>query len=418
MKDSKIILRETKSLSPISYKSVDATIYQINNQVFISKKDENGKRYETILEKDSSFYKMITGKEVSKQITPTFIHLYISNRCNLSCNICYEKGDNVEEPSLQEIQEALNKSEASNVALIGKEPTCRNDLFDIIKIAKKTKTVILITNGMKLQDANYTKNLKKTGLDYILFSFNGFSDVIYNKMNGHPLSDKKLKALENIKRNRIKTKISTTLVRGVNDDQVLGLFNYCFDNRDFVDELRLRTISPIGKHLADDPYCISELIELVAQTLDVDKGNIMNEYILKKKFIYNMNMFLPKNIRAKIETPNCTYVFHVTRKCGKFNSLDSSMDFEKIDRRFFKPIIYTFLFLKVYGLSYFVEHVLKILRLPVIVKNKNLLMVVLKCWPNVNSIDLCEDKKCSTQYYRNGTLTPFCRSNIVRNRSI
>jgi hypothetical protein len=40
-------------------------------------------------------------------------------------------------------------------------------------------------------------------------------------------------------------------------------------------------------------------------------------------------------------------------------------------------------------------------------------MVILRCWPNIYTIDLEENKKCLSTFFKDGSFKPFCYSNIM-----
>ena len=128
---------------------------------------------------------------------------------------------------------------------MGKEPTCHENVFEFIKLAKRKNRPMLVTNGIKLADYDYAARLKQAGLSIITLTFNGFDDKIHKALSGRPLLDIKLKALSNIKKTGLRTTISTSLTRGVNDNQIKRLTDFCFENRSFISQLRLRTAQKV-----------------------------------------------------------------------------------------------------------------------------------------------------------------------------
>ena len=51
------IIRKTKSLSPLTCGLVDADVVLDNGKVFLVKKDEQGKEYKSLIEKDYEYTK-------------------------------------------------------------------------------------------------------------------------------------------------------------------------------------------------------------------------------------------------------------------------------------------------------------------------------------------------------------------------
>jgi len=394
-------INQTKSLSPITYNEIEARVIRENGKVYLTKKDEQGKMYKTLIEKDYEFYHLMTKERLNRQVPPVNIQVSISSVCNLNCPICYEPKDG-SEPSLDEIEGLLRNFRRDPIILCGNEPTCRKDLFKIIRIADKRNHSCLLTNGIKLSDYEYVLKL---------------NDEIYQRMNGRPLLDLKLKALENIKKIGIQTIISATIARGVNEDQIRKLCNFCLDNRSFIPELRIRSISPVGKHLNIEPYCMSELLDLVAGALQINREDIMKEHIFSEEFLKSLKFIIPFPIINYLRTRLCSFFFHIEKKKNVFSSLGRKIDMKKIKKSRFKLILLVYYFIKIFGLRYIFERLLYISLLPGILKNRNILLIVLRCWPNVYNIDLEENKKCTSLYYRNGKTYPFCYYNIIGSKT-
>lgn len=412
-------INQTKSISPISYNEIDAKVIRENDKVYLVKQDEQGKMYKNLIEKKYEFYHLMTKERVNKQVPPIVVQVSISSACNLNCPICYELKDGVE-PSLKEIESLLRNFRNKAIVFCGREPTCREDLFQIIKISNKRNYACLLTNGLKLSEYEYVLKLKNSGLKRIVFSFNGFKDEIYQLMNGRPLLDLKLQALENVRKIGINTVISTTMARGINEDQIRKLCNFCLDNRSFILELRIRSISPVGKHLTIEPYCMSELLDLVADALEIKREDILKEYILVQEYLKSFKFIIPyyriqNHFRYYFHSRLCSFSFHI-KKGKKFYPLGKKIEMEKIKKSKFKLFLLTYYLIKIYGLRYIFEKLLYNYKFPGILKNKKILMIVLRCWPNVYNIDLEENKKCTSLYYKNGKMYPFCYYNIIECR--
>ncbi|HIE43180.1 MAG TPA: radical SAM protein [Candidatus Omnitrophica bacterium] len=115
------------------------------------------------------------------------------------------------------------------VALVtGGEPTIREDLLKIISTLKKFGNHCSIcTNGIKLSNPNYTRELGESGVDRVLLSFDGFGEGIYEVLRGR--KDEyyyKLRALENLEKNNIPTALQLTVAWGVNFDQIGRVIDY------------------------------------------------------------------------------------------------------------------------------------------------------------------------------------------------
>jgi uncharacterized radical SAM superfamily Fe-S cluster-containing enzyme len=409
------LIKKTKSLSPITNEEIDAEVVLENRKVYLKKQDENGKQYKTLVDPDYDFYTMMTANKFATQVDPNAILMYVSGRCNLNCPLCYEHGNVSDEPSLDEIRKVLSNYKLMSVTLQGKEPTCREDIFEIIKIASKDNHCTLVTNGVKLANYDYVVKLKEAGLTSVMVSFNGFDDKIYKEINGRALLDIKLKALENIKKvGGMLTTLSATFARGTNDSEIKKIVNYCFENQSFIRQLRFRTASPVGQHLEVAPFCMTEFIDMISDALGIPRKNLYKEQAFWVEIIKEFPFLLPHVFKAFVRPRLCCFGFHISKTDGGYTCFGADMDIESIKRSKVKKARLLFELLRAYGFRNSMESAAVILKLPVLIKRKNMdLLVTLRSWPNIDNIDLEENRKCPSAYYKNGKMLPFCYSNII-----
>jgi 7,8-dihydro-6-hydroxymethylpterin dimethyltransferase len=192
-----------------------------------------------------------------KDHTPAIVFIETTNRCNMQCPICIASVQAGTEyhPPLEYFEKLFKKLATFKikpfVELYGGEPTVRDDLFDIIKMAKSYGLrPRVVTNGLKLADENYCRKLCETKVR-LRVSFDGSNPEIYRRMRrSEGAYDKKLKALENIKKyNRYKHTILSCVGCGFNDDYVGDMIEVCHKYVDAFDELG---IIPLKQDLTPD----------------------------------------------------------------------------------------------------------------------------------------------------------------------
>jgi len=405
------ILKHAKSLSPLTLKTIDAEIVFDGENVCMVKKDEEGTEYKALIEKDKELYLLLTELAGGISAETKFISTYASSKCNLDCQVCYEKSGHTKEVSLEEIKALSKKYSNCRIGVTGMEPTCREDIFELMEIVKNNHS--LVTNGLKLKSPEYVQKLKRHGLTRLCFSFNGFNDMIYRRINGENLLETKLKALQNIELEKIDTLFSATIAKGINEDQILPLVEYCFKHRSFIIGLRIRTMVQTGKHLNVEQMCMSELIDLIANSLNINKKDIVTEFCFIQTFIEKFGRILPQGFKDHYGAKLCSFIFNVRKTGnGRYYSPGAYMDLNKINKSMFKPVYLFYYLFKAYGLSLLLETLLHVLNLRRFVVQDKILNISLKCWPNVYNIDLDEMDKCPHVYYRNGEMEKFCVSNI------
>jgi hypothetical protein len=133
------------------------------------------------------------------------------------------------------------------IQLFGGEPTVREDLIDIINIAKEQYSLEarVVTNGLRLADEEYCKKLLATGTQ-LMFSFDGRGPKIYEETRKHPTAySMKVKALDNIRKHRIsKITIMCCVGEGINDTYLADLIDFCHEGRDYIAALDMIPLTP------------------------------------------------------------------------------------------------------------------------------------------------------------------------------
>ena len=179
---------------------------------------------------------------------PTVMFVDVTNRCNMNCPICIANisgmGFEFHPPIdyFEKIFKTIGQFEPTPmIELFGGEPTVREDLIDIINLGRKYGLrPRVVTNGLRLADEAYCKKLCDARARFRL-GLDGRSPEIYTRLRKNPKAyEKKLKALENLKKySRRKNAILCCAAKGVNDQHIGDLIECCHENRDFIDELGL-----------------------------------------------------------------------------------------------------------------------------------------------------------------------------------
>ncbi len=177
---------------------------------------------------------------------PNMVFVDVTNRCNMNCPICIAtiRGMGFDfNPPLEYFDRLfaeVGSIQPSPVLLFfGGEPTVRNDLLDLLRLAKKHGLrPHVVTNGIRLADEEYCKKLCEARVR-TRFAFDGRSPEIYEKLrHSRAAYDKKMKALDNLRKySRRKQTIIATVGRGINDQYVGDLIQFCHENRDLISDL-------------------------------------------------------------------------------------------------------------------------------------------------------------------------------------
>ncbi|SNR69438.1 hypothetical protein SAMN04488503_0914 [Humidesulfovibrio mexicanus] len=165
----------------------------------------------------------------------------VTGRCNLCCPVCYASSGKdasepqapgaeapgalqaMSEPSVPELAARLAElrrvAGGCNLQLSGGEPTCRDDLPEIVAAARPLGfgLVQVNTNGLRLaREPGYAERLAQAGLQSVFLQFDG-PDEACAILRGRPLLAEKLRALDACGRAGLGVVLVPTLLRGVND---------------------------------------------------------------------------------------------------------------------------------------------------------------------------------------------------------
>jgi SynChlorMet cassette radical SAM/SPASM protein ScmE len=133
------------------------------------------------------------------------IHLasiLVTKRCNMSCLHCCTKSPiNGPELSLSEIKQAildLKKYGVFEIAITGGEPFLRDDIFEILKFAKKHGFYLIVTTNCTLIDDKVIKKLKRLSQVDMRVSLDGSTPEINDRIRGEGSFEKMMTGIKRL----------------------------------------------------------------------------------------------------------------------------------------------------------------------------------------------------------------------------
>ena len=208
----------------------------------------------------------------------------ITHRCNMECSNCYIPNRSIPDMDINKLYDFIKKlPNKVFIRLIGAEPTMRLDLPSIINnIIKLKHRVSLTTNGLKLGNLNYVKQLKQSGLKYVLISMNGAdNDSVYEILDNGNYADVKVKAFKNLMAENMIINTGTIIAKNTNENTIkeqMNLFFKCMEETNYNPKikpiLRFKSVGQIGRNMGkESAYEIHELIDIFKQKFDIKKSN-------------------------------------------------------------------------------------------------------------------------------------------------
>ncbi|MFN2113917.1 MAG: radical SAM protein [Anaerolineales bacterium] len=201
------ILHLNQTASLIAYHHLNGTapdqIKNIIHQTFELPPDDTGEHIRLIITDLESFItadgnpvNTYSGVEINAPYShhpsaPYRMDLALTYRCNNDCRHCYNaRLRTYPELSTQEWKKVIDRCwELSIPHLIftGGEPTLREDLAELIRYAENNGQITgLNTNGRRLRDENYVKELVDAGLDHVQITLESHLEEIHDQMVNLP----------------------------------------------------------------------------------------------------------------------------------------------------------------------------------------------------------------------------------------
>jgi wyosine [tRNA(Phe)-imidazoG37] synthetase (radical SAM superfamily) len=285
------LVKETRSYCPVCLRVVDASVRVVEELVWIYRTCPEHGPSQGLLERDAVFYRAVRNMHPERRLKAHSIVIPVTHRCNLDCRLCFVPKRDREDLSLDALKRILDGLDVIWVAFSGGEPTLRADLPELITHGRRTgKSVLLNSNGIRLADRDYVRTLADAGLETVVLAFNGFDDAVYRVMNGRPLLDLKLRALDALARYGVSVILSPTFMRGVNED-IRPLLRLCLEYAPQIIELRTRNAARIGRHEAFEPLVLSEMFRNLATALDTPRENLLGS-LDRDRFYHSINQWI------------------------------------------------------------------------------------------------------------------------------
>lgn len=116
------------------------------------------------------------------------IEIVLSNRCNHSCIFCPSPNLPADDLGVETVKKLLRwagRAGATGVYLGGGEPTLREDLEEVLSFARAEgyKKIRLLTNGMRLADAEYARSLCLAGANEFEISVKGWDAASHDRLS-------------------------------------------------------------------------------------------------------------------------------------------------------------------------------------------------------------------------------------------
>jgi len=278
LREGERFVSNTLSICPECYAVVRAVIFEREGKVWIRKACSQHGECEDLYWGDYEFYvrsrkQAVEGRGIENPnvdlVNPcpyncglcarhkshtALLNLVVTNRCDMACWYCFffpERAGYIYEPTLEHIRYMLSVARRTRpipalaVQITGGEPALRDDLVEIVRIAKELgyRHVQVNTNGIRVAfDPELSRRLREAGVNTYYMSFDGLSPET-NPKNHWEIPY----ALENSYRAGIGVVLVPTVIKTVNDHEVGKIILFGLKHNHVVRGVNFQPVSLVGR---------------------------------------------------------------------------------------------------------------------------------------------------------------------------
>ncbi len=204
------------------------------------------------------------------------------------------------------VVEILSSLGVEKVRITGGEPLVRKGVDELICKLREIsgiKDIALTTNGYRLKQM--AKKLAQAGLKRITVSLNTLRRERFSFISGGMSLDHVLEGIEAVRDAGINTvKVNSVIVRGVNDDEVIDLAEFCREKGLILRFIEYMDVGTLNGWVPQQVYTADEILESMSSVYDFEPiGRNSDETALR--FIYK-DRELEFGIIASVTMPFCS----------------------------------------------------------------------------------------------------------------
>ncbi|HEY3130086.1 MAG TPA: radical SAM protein [Acidobacteriota bacterium] len=183
----------------------------------------------------------------------------LTNRCNMMCDPCFMDANQVgfvHELTWEDIKTILDNAisikprRQMSVQFSGGEPTISPHFLDAVRYARKVgyNSVQAATNGIEFaKSPDFAEAAAAAGLRYAYLQFDGIGNAANSHRKVGNLFDVKLRAIENLYNAGVEIVPVTTILNGINNEQVGRIIQFALDNPKKISFLSFQPVSFTGR---------------------------------------------------------------------------------------------------------------------------------------------------------------------------
>ena len=203
----------------------------------------------------------------------SYVRVSVTDRCDFRCVYCMSedmeflpKKDVLSLEELDRLCNAFIDLGVKKLRITGGEPLVRKNIMQLFNtLGKKLRygleELTLTTNGSQL--TRYAKNLFDSGVRRINISLDSLDKNKFKKITRIGSFDKVIRGIMTAKKAGLKIKINTVALKGINDNEILDLVNWCGENKFALTFIEVMPMGEIGEKRADQYMPLTDVRNLI-----------------------------------------------------------------------------------------------------------------------------------------------------------
>jgi len=203
----------------------------------------------------------------------SYVRVSVTDRCDFRCTYCMSEDmeflPKKDVLSLEELDRLCNTFidlGVKKLRITGGEPLVRKNIMQLFsnlgkKLGQGLEELTLTTNGSQLD--RYAKDLFHNGVRRINVSLDSLEKNKFKKITRNGDLDKVINGIMVAKKAGLKIKINTVALKGINDNEILNLVNWCGENKFSLTFIEVMPMGEIGEKRSDQYMPLTEVKSLI-----------------------------------------------------------------------------------------------------------------------------------------------------------
>ena len=214
----------------------------------------------------------------------SYVRVSVTDRCDFRCTYCMSEDMDFlpkkDVLSLEELDRLCNTFidlGVKKLRITGGEPLVRKNIMQLFsnlgkKLGQGLEELTLTTNGSQLD--RYAKDLFDNGVRRINVSLDSLDKDKFKKITRIGELDKVINGIMTAKKTGLKIKINTVALKGINENEILNLVNWCGENKFSLTFIEVMPMGEIGEKRADQYMPLTEVKSLIQTKYSITEDSL------------------------------------------------------------------------------------------------------------------------------------------------